>query len=54
MYYVLTPDYNQYMDVQQNIYYHTHERFEEEGIEFAYPTQTLHVVSGHGEAPDPG
>jgi small-conductance mechanosensitive channel len=45
VYYVLTADYNQYMDVQQGIYYHIHERFEEEGIEFAYPSQTLYMVS---------
>jgi small-conductance mechanosensitive channel len=45
VYYVLTPDYNQYMDVQQSIYYAIHKGFEEQGIEFAYPTQTLYVVS---------
>ena len=53
VYYVLTSDYNQYMDVQQSIYYAIHECFEEEGIEFAYPTQTLYVVPpnqpGNGE-----
>jgi len=41
VYYVLSRDYNQYMDIQQAIYLAIHERFEEEGIEFAYPTQTL-------------
>jgi small-conductance mechanosensitive channel len=44
VYYVLTPDYNQYMDVQQSIYFAIHKCFEEQGIEFAYPTQTLHLV----------
>ena len=43
VYYVLGPDYNQYMDIQQAINLHIHERFEQEGIEFAYPTQTLFV-----------
>lgn len=44
VYYVLVPDYNTYMDIQQAINLRTHERFEEEAIEFAYPTQTLHLV----------
>ena len=38
------PDYNTYMDVQQAINLRIHQRFEEEQIEFAYPTQTLFVV----------
>ena len=41
VYYVLGPDYNEYMDIQQAINLHIHERFEQEGIEFAYPTQTV-------------
>lgn len=41
VYYVLGPDYNVYMDIQQAINLHIHERFEQEGIEFAYPTQTV-------------
>lgn len=49
VYYILSADYNEYMDVQQSIYYRIHERFEEEGIEFAYPTQTLHVVRAGGD-----
>jgi len=44
VYYVLSPDYNTYMDIQQAINLAIHERFEAEGIEFAYPTQTLHLV----------
>lgn len=43
VYYVSSPDYNLYMDVQQAINLRIHERFEQEGIEFAYPTQTLFV-----------
>lgn len=43
VYYVLGPDYNQYMDIQQAINLQIHARFEQEGIEFAYPTQTLFV-----------
>jgi small-conductance mechanosensitive channel len=44
VYYVLGPDYNTYMDIQQAINLHIHERFEEAAIEFAYPTQTLHMA----------
>lgn len=43
VYYVLGPDYNEYMDIQQAINLFIHEQFEKEGIEFAYPTQTLFV-----------
>ena len=43
VYYVLGPDYNEYMNIQEAINLHIHERFETEGIEFAYPTQTLFV-----------
>ena len=44
VYYVLSPDYNIYMDIHQAVNLHIHRRFEEEGIEFAYPTQTLFVA----------
>jgi small-conductance mechanosensitive channel len=50
VYYVLGPDYNLFMDCQQAINLRIHERFEAEGIEFAYPTQTLFVVRGGGAA----
>lgn len=43
VYYVLSPDYNIYMDIQQTIFFAIHEAFEQEGIEFAYPTQKLFV-----------
>ncbi len=41
VYFVLDRDYNLYMDVQQKINLGIAERFAEEGIEFAYPTQTI-------------
>ncbi len=41
VYYVLDPDYNRYMDIQQAINLEIHRRFEAEGIAFAYPTQTV-------------
>lgn len=43
VYFVLVPDYATYMDTQQAINLTLMRRFEEEGIEFAYPTQTLYV-----------
>jgi small-conductance mechanosensitive channel len=43
VYYVMDPDYNLYMDIQQAINLFVHEQFEQVGIEFAYPTQTLLV-----------
>ncbi|MEJ2213805.1 MAG: mechanosensitive ion channel family protein [Gammaproteobacteria bacterium] len=41
VYYVLGPDYNTYMDIQEAINLRIHEEFEKEQIEFAYPSQTL-------------
>ena len=41
VYYVLSADYNRYMDVQQAINLLLFQRFAEEQIEFAYPTQTV-------------
>lgn len=43
VYYVLSPDYNKYMDIQQAINFTILEAFRKRGIEFAYPTQTLYV-----------
>lgn len=43
VYYVLTPDYAAYMDIQQAINLSLHERIEQVGAEFAFPTQTLYV-----------
>lgn len=41
VYYVMSPDYNIYMDRQQEINLAIFEAFEKENIEFAYPTQTI-------------
>lgn len=43
VYYVTSPDYNLYMDTQQAINLAIFRRFQEEGIEFAYPTQKLYL-----------
>ena len=44
VYYVLSPDYNKYMDTQQEINFKIKEEFEKRKIEFAYPTQTVFVT----------
>jgi len=49
VYYVLQPDYGVYMDVQQAINLQLVRSFAKEGIEFAFPTQTLHL--DHGASP---
>ncbi|MBN1353119.1 MAG: mechanosensitive ion channel family protein [Candidatus Omnitrophica bacterium] len=43
VYYVMGSDYNKYMDIQQKINFGIKEQFEKQGIEFAYPTQTLYL-----------
>lgn len=45
IYYVQTTDYIEYMDIQQQINLGIVERFQKEGVEMAYPTQTIHVNS---------
>ena len=50
VYYVLKPDYNRFMDIQQSVFYKIHEAFENEGIEFAYPTQTLFLERSGDQA----
>ncbi len=43
VYFVLNPDYNKYMDIQQEINLSIREEFEKRKIQFAYPTQTLYL-----------
>ncbi len=43
VYYILSADYNFYMDKQEAIYLEIFKAFEKEGIDFAYPTQTLFI-----------
>lgn len=45
VFWVLDPDYNLYMDIQQAINFQIKRRFAEAGIDFAYPTRTI-VVEG--------
>lgn len=43
VYFVLSPDYDLYMNVQQAINLLLVRSFEQEGIDFAFPTRTLHI-----------
>jgi small-conductance mechanosensitive channel len=43
VYYVLSPDYNLYMDRQQAINMAIFEKLAQEGVQFAYPTRTLYL-----------
>ncbi len=45
VYFVSTNNYMQYMDAQQEINLKILEKFEKEGIEFAFPTQTVYTKS---------
>lgn len=45
VYWISDPDYNLYMDIQQAINLELFQRFEQEEISFAYPTQVIHVES---------
>lgn len=44
VYWVLSADYNVYMDIQQAINFSILRRFGELAVDFAYPTRTVHVV----------
>jgi small-conductance mechanosensitive channel len=43
VYFIIGADYVKYMDIQQSINLQIYREFENKGIEFAYPTQTLFV-----------
>ncbi len=43
VYFMLKPDYALFMDTQQTINFDILERFEQEGINFAFPTQTIQL-----------
>jgi small-conductance mechanosensitive channel len=44
VYYVLSSDYNKYMDIQQAINFAIKEEFEKRSVEFAFPTQTVYLA----------
>lgn len=43
VYYMLVSDFASYREAQQNINLNMVKAFKKEGIEFAFPTQTLHI-----------
>jgi hypothetical protein len=54
VYYVLAPNYNRCMDIPQAINLAIFETFQDRGIDFAYPTRTLHIAAGPGRGPRAG
>ncbi|MCD5396299.1 MAG: mechanosensitive ion channel family protein [Candidatus Pacebacteria bacterium] len=42
-FYVETSDYKTFLDIQQKILFKIREEFQKQGIEFAYPTQTVYL-----------
>ncbi|WP_051359736.1 mechanosensitive ion channel family protein [Adhaeribacter aquaticus] len=49
VYFILDPEYNKYMDIQQAINIRIFEEFEKSGVDFAYPTRTLFLSAQHTE-----
>ena len=52
VYFVRSPDYNTFMDIQQAINLEIYRRCEAEGIEFAFPTRTLNIGSSQDSSND--
>lgn len=48
VYYILTGEYNQYMDIQQSINLDIRRRFDEMGVRMAIPAQKLYVEKSQG------
>jgi small-conductance mechanosensitive channel len=48
VYFVLDPDYNRFMDVQQSINLAVLRKFKAEKIEFAFPTRTVELKAPEG------
>jgi small-conductance mechanosensitive channel len=53
VYYVLSADYNRYMNIQQAINLRIFREFERLGIEFAYPTQKLYLARSPAREGEP-
>lgn len=54
VYYVLSPDYSIYMNTQQAINLAIYRAFEERGLEFAFPTRTVHLHKNEDVTPRAG
>lgn len=48
-YYINSSDYNTYMDIQQDYNFRIYEKFEEMGVDIAFPTRTLYVRNENGQ-----
>lgn len=46
VFFVKSREYRVYMDIHQNINYKMNEKFKELGVNFAFPTQTIHLDGG--------
>jgi small-conductance mechanosensitive channel len=53
VYFVLSADFNKYMDIQQAINMRLHREFAALGIEFAYPTQRLIIGAAPTDSAHP-
>ena len=49
VYFYGSPDFNAFMDVQQEIYLQVAEQFAARGIQFALPAQTLQLRDGRAD-----
>jgi small-conductance mechanosensitive channel len=54
VYYVLVPDYNVLMDIQQEINLRLLRALAAEGVGFAFPTRTVYLAGGDDKASDAG
>ncbi|MEB3245683.1 MAG: mechanosensitive ion channel family protein [Vampirovibrionales bacterium] len=52
VYFVLSPEYNIYMDIQQTINLTLLKEFNARGVQFAFPTQTIHTALKDAIHPD--
>lgn len=50
VYYVMSPEYNVYMDIHHKVNLAIYKQFEDEKIEFAYPTQTLFLEKNDAQS----
>jgi small-conductance mechanosensitive channel len=49
VYYVNSADYAVYMDIQQDYNFQIYEKFEEMGVDIAFPTRTLYIRNENGQ-----
>jgi len=53
IYFVTSPDYNLYMNIQQAIYLEVMRQFEAQQVKFAFPSRTLYVEAPAGALAEP-